>query len=151
MRVAIFLCAILAFVLAAAALPTSAPAEAVAPAASRPHLVPSAHGLKATVASLEKALRRRGVQTVVKLDRPGAGGAATLVMFADPAREALNSGYALDEMEPRLRALVFTDAGGVKIAFDDAKVVARRAGLSLDDATLASRILAEAAAEAAAS
>ena len=146
MRVAIFLCAILAFVLAAAALPTSAPAEAVASASARPHLVPSAHGLKATVASLEKALRRRGVQTVLTVDR--AGGEATLVMFADP-REAQKSGYALDEMEPRLRALVYVDGDHVKIAFDDAKVVARRAGLSLDDATLASRILADAAAEAA--
>lgn len=149
MRVAIFIAAILAFVLAAAALPMSAPAEAGA-SAPRPHVVKSVRDLKATVAGLEAALRRRGVETVVKLDRPNAPhAAATLVMFAEPRLAPAKSGYALDEIEPKLRALVFQDGEQVSIAYDDARLLARRAGLSLDDAAAANRALADVAAEAA--
>ncbi|WP_020180570.1 hypothetical protein [Methylopila sp. M107] len=151
MRVAIFLCAILAFVLAAAALPTSLPAEAVAPHGSRPQTVASAQGLKATVAALEAALRRRGVETVVKVDRPNASGSATLVMFVDPAHKGEPTGYAMDEIEPRLRVLVSEERGRVSIAFDDAPTLARRAGLDFEDATAASRALLAAVKEAAAS
>ena len=151
MRVAIFLCAILAFVLAAAALPTSLPAEAGAPHDVRPQTVHSSQGLKATVAALEAALRRRGVETLVKVDRPVAAGAATLVMFVDPAHKGAPTGYAMDEIEPRLRVLVTEERGQVAISFDDAPTLARRAGLDLDDATAANRALLAAANEAAAS
>lgn len=149
MRVAIFIAAILAFVLAAAALPISAPAEAGASVA-RPHVVKSARDLKTTVLAFEAALRRRGVDTVVKLDRPnGQHAAATLVMFAEPRLSPAKTGYALDEIEPKLRALVFQDGDSVGIAFDDARMLARRAGISLDEATAANRALADVAAEAA--
>lgn len=149
MRVVIFLAAILGFVLVAAALPMSAPAEAGASAA-RPHVVRSAHDMKGTVAALEAALRRRGVETVVKVDRPNAPhAAATLVMFAEPRLVSTETGYALDEMEPKLRALVYQDGSTVSIAFDDARQLARRAGLSLDEATAANRALADVAEEAA--
>lgn len=153
MRVAIFLSAILAFVLMAAALPMSAPAEAVA-SVNRTHVIKSERDLKTTVAAFEAALRRRGVETVLKVDRDGAAHkAATLVMFAEPrsAAPADHTGYALDEIEPRLRAIVYQDGDVVSIAFDDAKVLARRAGISLDEATAANRALADVAAEAAAS
>lgn len=151
MRVAIFIAAILAFVLAAAALPMSAPAEAGSSVA-RPHVVKSARDLKATVTAFEAALRRRGIETVVKLDRPNAPhAAATLVMFSEPRITSSTTGYALDEMEPKLRALVFQDGETVSIAFDDARLLARRAGLSLDEATAANRALADVAEEAAAS
>ncbi len=151
MRVAIFLCAILAFVLAAAALPTSLPAEAGASQQNRPQTVRSAQGLKATVAALESALRRRGVETLVKVERPGPAGPATLVMFVDPTHQGEPSGYAMDEIEPRLRVLVSEDRGAVSIAFDDARTLARRAGLDLEQATAANRSLLDAATEAAAS
>jgi hypothetical protein len=151
MRVVIFLCAILSFVLAAAALPTSVPAEAVSVRQAAPQTVKSSHGLKATVAALEAALRRRGVETLVKVDRPGRGGAATLVMFVDPSRGEPHTGYAMDEIEPRLRVLVTEEKGAVSISFDDAQTLARRAGLGLDDATTANRALLAAATEAAAS
>lgn len=149
MRVAIFLSAILAFVLMAAALPMSAPAEAGAPAV-RATVVRSAHDLKTTVAAIESSLRRRGVETVLKVDRAGAEhGAATLIMFGEPHVSAGRTGYALDEIEPRLRALVYQDGETVSVAFDDARMLARRSGLSLDDAATANRAIADVVAEAA--
>lgn len=151
MRVAIFLGAILAFVLAAAALPTSLPAEAGASRQVGPQTVRSGQGLKATVAALETALRRRGVETLVKVDRSGPSGRATLVMFVDPTHQSDPTGYAMDEIEPRLRVLVSEERGDVSIAFDDARTLARRAGLGLDEATAANRALLDAANEAAAS
>ncbi|MDR4307054.1 hypothetical protein IHQ68_10530 [Chelatococcus sambhunathii] len=151
MRVAIFLCAILAFVLAAAALPTSLPAEAGAAQQNHPQTVRSAQDLKATVAALETALRRRGVETLVKVERPGPNGPATLVMFVDPTHQSDPTGYAMDEIEPRLRVLVSENGGAVSIAFDDARTLARRAGLDLEEATTANRALLDAANEAAAS
>jgi len=150
MRVAIFVSAILIFVLAIALLPMSGPAEAVTKS-GEPIVVRSAHGVVSTVQALEASLRRRGVSTVVKVEQSASATPATLVLFADPHHTADASARALDALDLPLRALVYMEGDFVSIAYDDPKALVKRHGLSADEAAAAGRAVAAVVAEAAGS